>query len=134
MARSGHAEAIHHFSVALDLLSKLGEKPDSAATELDLCVKLGPALAMVKRPGSPEVEAIYRSAAALEAGENSSARFKALWGLLRTLARSGRSCRRASRARAAPIEGARLSDNARRRNVLLGGRQRMAANSSRESP
>ena len=44
MARSGHAEAIHHFFVALDLLSKLGEKPDSAATELDLCVKLGPAL------------------------------------------------------------------------------------------
>jgi predicted ATPase len=26
MARSGHAEAIHHFSVALDLLSKVGEK------------------------------------------------------------------------------------------------------------
>jgi hypothetical protein len=24
MARSGHAEAIHHFSVALDLLTKLG--------------------------------------------------------------------------------------------------------------
>lgn len=81
MVRSGHAEAIHHFSVALDLLSKLGEKPDRAAKELELCVKLGPALIMVKGPGSPEVEAIYSRAVALEAGEESSARFKALWGL-----------------------------------------------------
>jgi class 3 adenylate cyclase/predicted ATPase len=81
MARSGHAEAIHHFSVALDLLCKLGEKPDRAAKELELCVKLGPALVMVKGPGSVEVEAIYRRAVALNAGEDSSVRFKALWGL-----------------------------------------------------
>ena len=81
MARSGHAEAIHHFSVALDLLTKLGEKPDRAAKELELCVKLGPALVMVKGPGAPEVDAIYRRAVALEAGEDSTARFKALWGL-----------------------------------------------------
>ena len=50
MARSGHTEAIHHFSVALDLLSKLGEKPGRAAKELELCVKLGPALMMVRAP------------------------------------------------------------------------------------
>ena len=81
MACSGHAEAIHHFSVALNLLTKLGEKPDRAAKELELCVKLGPALMVVKGPGSSEVEAIYRRAVALEAGEDSSARFKALWGL-----------------------------------------------------
>ena len=81
MARSGHTEAIHHFSVALDLLGKLGEKPDRAAKELELCVKLGPVLMMVKGPGSPEVEAIYSRAVALEAGEDSSTRFKALWGL-----------------------------------------------------
>jgi hypothetical protein len=59
MARSGHAEAIHHFSVALHLLGKLEDKPDRAAKELELCVKLGPVLMMVKGPGSPEVEAIY---------------------------------------------------------------------------
>jgi class 3 adenylate cyclase/predicted ATPase len=80
MARSGHAEAIHHFSVALDLLSKL-EKADRAAKELELRVKLGPVLMMVKGPGSPEVEAIYRRAVALEANDDSSTRFKALWGL-----------------------------------------------------
>ena len=80
MARSGHTEAIHHFSVALDLLSKLGEKPGRAAEELELCVKLGPALMMVKGTGSPEVEAIYSRAVALQAGEDSSAGFKALWG------------------------------------------------------
>ena len=50
MARSGHTEAIHHFSVALDLLGKLGEKPGRAAKELELCVKLGPALMMVRAP------------------------------------------------------------------------------------
>jgi len=80
MARSGNAEAIHHFSVALDLLTKLGDRPGLSAKELELCVKLGPALVMVKGT-SPEVEAIYRRAVALKAGEGSSARFKALWGL-----------------------------------------------------
>jgi predicted ATPase len=90
MARSGHAEAIHHFSVALDLLTKLGEKPDRAAKELELCVKLGPALMMVKGPGSPEVHAIYSRAVALEAGEDSSAKFKALWGLYYYSMTSGR--------------------------------------------
>ena len=44
MARSAHTEAIHHFSLELDLLSKLAEKPGRAAKELELCVKLGPAL------------------------------------------------------------------------------------------
>jgi predicted ATPase len=90
MARSGHAEAIHHFSVALDLLSKLGEKSALAAKELELCVKLGPALMMVKGTGSPEVGAIYRRALALEAGEDSSTRFKALWGLCHYSSVSGR--------------------------------------------
>jgi class 3 adenylate cyclase/predicted ATPase len=80
IARSGHAEAIHHFSVALDLLSKL-EKTDRAAKELELRVKLGPVLMMVKGPGSPEVEAVYRRAVTLEANDDSSTRFKALWGL-----------------------------------------------------
>ncbi|WGD53206.1 AAA family ATPase [Bradyrhizobium sp. CB1650] len=90
MVRSGHAEAIHHFSVALDILRKLGEKPDRVAKELELCVKLGPALMMVKGPGSPDVEAIYSRAVALEAGEENSARFKALWGLYYHSMSSGR--------------------------------------------
>src|SRR5260370_41417751 len=88
MARSGHSEAIHHFSIALELLINIGS--DSAAKGLELCVKLGPALVMVKGPGSPEVEAIYRRAVALEAGEDSSARFKALWGLYYYSMTSGR--------------------------------------------
>src|SRR5258708_34403677 len=80
MARSGHAEAIHHFSVALDLLTKLGEKPDRAAKELELCVKLGPALMMVEGAVSPEVHAIYSRAVALEAGGDNSAEFKGAGG------------------------------------------------------
>ncbi len=98
MMRSGHAEAIHHFSLALDLLSKLGEKPDSVAKELELCVKLGPALVMVKGPGSPDVDAIYRRAVALEAGEDSAARFKALWGLCYYSMTSGRLSEAAAHA------------------------------------
>jgi predicted ATPase len=90
MARSGHTEAVRHFSVALDLLRKLGEGPDRAAKELELCVKLGPALIAVKGGGSPEVEAIYLRAVALTAGEDSSARFKALWGLWYYSLTSGR--------------------------------------------
>jgi hypothetical protein len=37
MARSGHAEAIHHFSVALDLLSKVGEKEICGKDFLSRC-------------------------------------------------------------------------------------------------
>ena len=90
MARSGHTEAIHHFSVALDLLTRLGEKPDRAAKELELCVKLGPALLMAKGPVSPEADAIYSRAVAIEAGEDSSAQFKALWGRYYCSMNSGR--------------------------------------------
>jgi class 3 adenylate cyclase/predicted ATPase len=110
MARSGHVEAIRHFSVALDLLTGLGEKPDRAAKELELCVKLGPALVMVKGTGSPEVEAIYSRATALEAGADSVARFKALWGLYYHSMSSGR-----------------LSEAAARADELLGLAQRLGA-------
>jgi class 3 adenylate cyclase len=111
MARSGHAEAIRHFSVALDLLGRLGEKPDRAAKELELCLKLGPALMMVKGIGAPEVEAIYSRATALEAGADSVARFKALWGLYYHSMSSGR-----------------LSEAAARADELLGLAQRLGAN------
>jgi predicted ATPase len=98
MARSGHAEAIHHFSIGLDLLSKLGEKSDRAAKELELCVKLGPPLMMVRGTGSLEVEAIYRRAVALEVGWDSAARFKALWGLYHYSMMSGSLGEAAARA------------------------------------
>jgi predicted ATPase len=110
MARSGHAEAIRHYSVALDLLTGLGEKSDRAANELELCVKLGPALMMVKGAGSTEVEAIYSRATALEAGVDSVARFKALWGLYYHSMSSGR-----------------LSEAAARADELLGLAQRLGA-------
>ena len=99
MARSSHTEAIHHFSVALDLLSKLGEKPGRAGKELELCLKLGPALMMVRGTGSPEVGAIYRRAMALEpCQEESSAQFKALWGIYYHLLTSGRVSEAAAKA------------------------------------
>src|SRR5262249_24819031 len=71
--------------------------PDRAAKELELCVKLGPALVMVKGT-SAEVEAIYRRAAALNVGEDSSARFKALWGLYYCSLASGRTSEAAAHA------------------------------------
>src|SRR6516225_10132332 len=42
IARSANAEAVHHFSAALDLIATIGEKPEREARELELCVKLGP--------------------------------------------------------------------------------------------
>jgi len=90
-------------------LTKLGERPGRAAKELELCVKLGPALVMVKGT-SPEVEAIYKRAVALKVGEDSSARFKALWGLYYCSLNAGR-----------------LSDAAAHADELLGLAQRLGA-------
>ena len=90
MARSANAEAVHHFSAALDLIATIGEKPEREARELELCVKLGPALMIVKGTASPEVHAIYTRAAGLRTGEDSAERFKALWGLFYYSMTSGR--------------------------------------------
>jgi len=65
---------------------------------------------MVKGTGSPEVEAIYSRAMALDAGEDSSARFKALWGLYYYSMTSGR-----------------LSEAAAHADELLGLAQRLGA-------
>ena len=99
MARSANAEAIHHFSAALDLVPTLGETPEREAKELELCVKLGPALMIVKGTASSEVHAIYTRAAALRTGEDSPDRFKALWGLFYYSMTSGRLREAAAYAR-----------------------------------
>ena len=98
MARSAHVEAVRHFSTALDLLAKLRDAPNRAARELELCIKLGPALMMAKGTARPEVEAIYIRAVTLDAGEDSPERFKALWGLYYYLMTSGRMEEAARRA------------------------------------
>jgi predicted ATPase/class 3 adenylate cyclase len=90
MARSANAEAIHHFSAALELVPTLNGTPEREAKELELCVKLGPALMIVKGMASSEVHAIYTRAAGLRTGEDSQDRFKALWGLFYYSMASGR--------------------------------------------
>ena len=55
-------------------------------------------LLMVKGPGSPEVRAIYSRAVALKGSEDSSARFKALWGLWYYSMSSGRLSEAAAHA------------------------------------
>jgi len=65
---------------------------------------------MVKGTGSPEVHAIYSRAVALEAGEDSSAKFKARWGLYYYSMTSGR-----------------LSEAAAHADELLGLAQRLGA-------
>ena len=87
MTRSAHIEAVRHFSTALDLIAKTADTPNRAGRELELCIKLGPALMMGRRP---EVEAIYLRAVALGAGTDSPDRFKALWGLYHYIMSSGR--------------------------------------------
>jgi predicted ATPase len=90
IARSANAEAVHHFAAALDLIATIGDKSKREARELELCVKLGPALMIVKGTASPEVHAIYTRAAALRTGEDSPERYKSLWGLYYYTMTSGR--------------------------------------------
>ena len=99
MARSANVEAIHHFSAALDLVPTLDETPEREAKELELCVKLGPGLMIVKGTASSEVHAIYTRAAGLRTGEDSPDRFKALWGLFYYSMTSGRLREAATYAR-----------------------------------
>jgi class 3 adenylate cyclase/predicted ATPase len=91
MARSGHTEAINHFSGALDLISKLPNALDRARKELVTCVNLGTALIVTKGGGSPEFgSTIARAVSSGEHLEESRETFMALRGQYYHLMMSGR--------------------------------------------
>jgi predicted ATPase len=80
--RSANAEAITHFTAALELLKTLPGTPERDRQELTLRVTLGPALMATKGWAAPEIEKVYTRARELcqHLGETSQL-FSVLFGL-----------------------------------------------------
>jgi predicted ATPase len=81
-AHSAGREAVEFFTAALEALKALSRGNDTLATELDILIKMGPALIAQKGAASTEVETVYLRARDLvdEVGE-SMQRFQVFWGL-----------------------------------------------------
>ncbi len=85
VARSSFAEAIAHFSAALEEASQLPEGCDRTRQELALLLKLGPSHSAMKGFQNDEVAEVYRNAErrASALGDEDGL-FKATWGLWTT--------------------------------------------------
>jgi class 3 adenylate cyclase/predicted ATPase len=81
-ARSSYAEAVAHFSGALDEVAQLPPGHDRNKRELNLLLKLGPPITMIKGPQSAEHGSLCQRAHehATSLGDD-TALFKATWGL-----------------------------------------------------
>ena len=91
-ASATHAgEALRHYSTALELLKVLPADPARQANELDLSLKLGPAVHATLGPTHPRAVELYQRSVQLARGGPSDERaFKALWGYWHFLSLSGR--------------------------------------------
>lgn len=81
-SRSAYTEAIAHYSAGLKAADTLPDLAERMRRQLDLLLKLGPALMVVRGMQSAEVEEVYRRAD--EIGEtlgDGAATFTAKWGL-----------------------------------------------------
>lgn len=63
--RSANVEAVGHLKRALELLSRIPENSETARTELDLQIALGPALMAIKGYTDPDVQEAYAKARTL---------------------------------------------------------------------
>ncbi len=83
-SRFAFAEAAAHFGAGQAETGKLADGPDRVQRELALLLKLGPALAIIKGPQSPEVEDDLSTRARCRRTRRTttSALFKATWGLV----------------------------------------------------
>ena len=80
--RSAYAEAIQHYSAALELLQTLRETPERTQPELTLQLALAASLQATKGPSAPEVERAYTRARELcQHGGEAQQLFSALRGL-----------------------------------------------------
>ncbi len=79
---SANAEAVSHFTTALDLLQTLADSPERSQQELVLQVALGAPLIATKGYAAPEVGKVYIRAQELceEVGDTPEL-FPVLWGL-----------------------------------------------------
>lgn len=82
VARSSYPEAVAHFTAALSEAAQLPEDAERTRRELDLLLKLGPPMVIVKSQQNPETEEVYRRARERAAALNDGpGLFKATWGL-----------------------------------------------------
>jgi len=82
LRRPAYVEAVKHLSRAIELLRTMPETKETLHEQLEICIKMGPALVAMKGAGSQEVESIYRRAVELtDQLERTTRRFPALWGL-----------------------------------------------------
>lgn len=113
VSRSGYAEGIAHCSAALELLELLPPSTERVHKELDVRLKLGPALLALKGLGAAEVGTNYTRACEIaESLGDRSERFMAMWGdwIFKTV--SGRIEHAASRAQDLVSLSTRLGDTA----------------------
>ena len=82
LQRSANAEAVGHFRKALEQIATLPESPQRDQRELDLQLRVGAALTVVKGFASPEVESAYARARVLCEQQSDSVRlFSVVRGL-----------------------------------------------------
>lgn len=111
VSRSGYAEAIGHCSSALELIGLLPPSTARLGEELQVRLKLGPALLALKGLGAAEAGANYSRACEIaESLGDSPERFMALWGdwIFKTV--NGRIDDAASRAQQLVTLSGRLND------------------------
>ena len=82
VARSSYPEAVAHFTAAMTEASELPEGAERTKRELNLLLKLGPPIIILKSPHSPETADVYRRARERAAALNDEpGLFKSTWGL-----------------------------------------------------
>jgi predicted ATPase/class 3 adenylate cyclase len=81
-ARSANREAVEFFAAALENVKALPCDDETLATELNICIQMGPALIALKGASSTEVENLYlRARDLVEQLDDATQRVPALWGL-----------------------------------------------------
>jgi class 3 adenylate cyclase/tetratricopeptide (TPR) repeat protein len=81
-ARSANREAVEFFAAALENVKALPRSDETLATELNICIQMGPALIALKGASSAEVENVYlRARDLVDQLDDATQRVPALWGL-----------------------------------------------------
>src|SRR5262249_8313891 len=81
-ARSANREAVEFFAAALENGKALPRSDATLATELNICIQMGPALIALKGASSTEVENLYlRARDLVDRLDDATQRVPALWGL-----------------------------------------------------
>ena len=97
--RSGYAEAITHFTAALELLETMPASPDHDRRELLIRVKLGPSYQTIKGMGSEEAGRNYSRACEIATRlDHSAESFMGMWGHWLSYALTGQVANASERA------------------------------------